>query len=87
MHASCVVCGTRWPSAYLSALPLERAEGAEAVLAGAVVEALVHLGQVLRPALLALEGVGAGLPQQGALGVTVATMTKTPKSTPHVEKK
>lgn len=72
--------------AYLSALPLERAEGAEAVLAGAVVEALVHLGQVLRPALLALEGVGAGLPQQGALGVTVAT-TRPPRSTLHVEKK
>merc|ERR1712093_545515 len=62
------------PPARLSALPLERAEGAEAVLAGAVVEALVHLGQVLRPALLALEGVGAGLPQQGALGVKLGLL-------------
>merc|ERR1712093_839383 len=62
------------PPARLSALPLERAESAEAVLAGAVVEALVHLGQVLRPALLALEGVGAGLPQQGALGVKLGLL-------------
>jgi hypothetical protein len=47
---------------YLGALSLEGTEGAEAVLAGAVVEALVHLGEVLGPALLTLEGVSASLP-------------------------